>query len=466
MHASPPLCAHAGHGSGSPFNPSPTANAPMTAPKPAMEASCAASSSAVDGIALGTEDAPRRPVGTPVADRRELVSTRARVGAAAGFATPDPPPDPEPPPERRRRARVGVGRAVLDVEPEGVAGGEMAVTERTETVRVSDRERRRRVHHDVPRAVHPRRVATRLKAIRNVRGVRARDTSGARGKRRRAGRAASRGVVGELGEIGRQAPARGTGGRRARDCNRGGRSIRVPLVCLPTRAWHRARRARPPWGIQRVRRVRRDEPRVLLRGDGVVADNRGVGGWIIFILPGRRDGKQRLRARRPRAFRRRAFRATASLDILRLLRALRRRALHAGAVLRSGLFGHPRVTRILRARRRLRVLRVCSREGHRARRPAFPLRFVRRLQSARAHRRLLRVRRGGRLLLRHRRRGSRRGSHRRVRGSRGLSSSVPRPNRRRSDFLRAESLAPCARDGRVGKANPFCRKSVRDPPKC
>ena len=86
MHASAPLCAHAGHGSGSPFNPSPTANAPMTAPKPAMEASCAASSSAVDGIALGTEDAPRRPVGTHVADRRELVSTRARVGAAAGAA--------------------------------------------------------------------------------------------------------------------------------------------------------------------------------------------------------------------------------------------------------------------------------------------------------------------------------------------------------------------------------------------
>jgi len=87
MHVSPPLCAHAGHGSGSPFSPKPTANAPMTAPKPAMEASCAASSSAVDGIALGTpRDAPRRPVGTHVADRRGVLLTRARVSGAAGAA--------------------------------------------------------------------------------------------------------------------------------------------------------------------------------------------------------------------------------------------------------------------------------------------------------------------------------------------------------------------------------------------
>ena len=59
----------------------------MTAPKPAMEASCAASSSAVDGIALGTpRDAPRRPVGTHVADRRGVLLTRARVSGAAGAA--------------------------------------------------------------------------------------------------------------------------------------------------------------------------------------------------------------------------------------------------------------------------------------------------------------------------------------------------------------------------------------------
>ena len=86
MHASPPLCAHAGHGSGSPFKPSPTANAPMTAPKPAMEASCAASSSAVDGIALGTEDAPRRPVGTHVVGVDARARRRRRRGGTRGPA--------------------------------------------------------------------------------------------------------------------------------------------------------------------------------------------------------------------------------------------------------------------------------------------------------------------------------------------------------------------------------------------
>ena len=87
MHASPPLCAHAGHGSGSPFSPRPTAKDPMSAPNPAMEASCAASSSAVEGSTRGTKDAPRRDdAHCTLDDRTRLVVRHIRVRGAAGAA--------------------------------------------------------------------------------------------------------------------------------------------------------------------------------------------------------------------------------------------------------------------------------------------------------------------------------------------------------------------------------------------
>jgi hypothetical protein len=49
IQASPPLCAHAGHGSGSPFNPSPTASPPKTSAIAMAFSLCAASNASSVG---------------------------------------------------------------------------------------------------------------------------------------------------------------------------------------------------------------------------------------------------------------------------------------------------------------------------------------------------------------------------------------------------------------------------------
>ena len=84
-----PLCAHAGHGSGSPFRPRATAKPPMITPKPAMEASCAARGPR-------RTEAPRRARRV----RADRLRGSPRIGAGRGRG-------------RRRafRARVGEARA-------------------------------------------------------------------------------------------------------------------------------------------------------------------------------------------------------------------------------------------------------------------------------------------------------------------------------------------------------------------
>lgn len=60
MHVSPPRCAHAGHGSGSPLSPRPTASPPNTTAVASTVSFCAASSSSGDGTAAVTVSIPRR----------------------------------------------------------------------------------------------------------------------------------------------------------------------------------------------------------------------------------------------------------------------------------------------------------------------------------------------------------------------------------------------------------------------
>ena len=78
-HSSPPLCAHAGHGSGSPFRPLPTAAMPVNRPRPATDHSCAASSSS-GPIALTTADPPRL-FPRVLARRSEMLPTWTRDDA-------------------------------------------------------------------------------------------------------------------------------------------------------------------------------------------------------------------------------------------------------------------------------------------------------------------------------------------------------------------------------------------------